>query len=291
MADREPVMSALDQALADYLRIRRAMGYKLVRDGKLLAQFIGFLNDRDTPRVTTELALEWAQLPRSGNPSWAANRLTVVRGFAKYLQTIDPASEVPPTGLLAAGQRRATPYLYSDADITALIEATSILRSPLRAATYGTLIALLAVSGMRIGEAINLDRGDIDSAHGVVTVRNAKHGKTREIALHPSTVRALDGYQHDLDRWLRSPSTQAVFISPAGTRLVYHNVSWTFSKLARHAGLSARSGSCRPRLHEYADVFVMPIFVRRSCSERRGGSDCRHNQSASRKARSASGGW
>jgi len=250
-------MTALDQALADYLRIRRAMGYKLIRDGKLLEQFLAFLDDRGARRITTELALAWAQLPSGPNPSWPANRLTVVRGFAVYLQTLDPASEVPPSRLLAAGQRRATPYLYSDEEIAALIAAASILRYPLRTETYQTLIALLAATGMRIGEAINLDRADIDTAHGLLTVRAGKFGKSREIPLHPSTVRGLADYQRRRDRWLPSPSTPAVFISPAGTRLLYHNASTTFCKLVRHAGLTPRSASCRPRLHDLRHTFAV----------------------------------
>jgi integrase len=253
-------MTALEQTLEDYLRIRRAMGYKLVRDGKLLAQFIVFLNDR-APRVTTELALTWAQLPCSQNPAWASNRLTVVRGFATYLHTIDPASEVPPTGMLASGKRRATPFIYSDDEIAALIDAATILNSPLRRATYQTLIALLAVTGMRIGEVISLDRGDVDAKHAVLNVRNGKFGKSREIPLHPTTVRALTNYQRGRDDWLPSPLTHAVFISPAGTRLLQHNVGATFRQLVSHAGLSARSASCRPRPHDLRHTFAVRAII------------------------------
>jgi integrase len=261
MADREPVMTAFEQALGDYLRIRRAMGYRLVRDGKLLAQFIAFLGDQGASTITTELALQWAQLPSGKNPAWPANRLTVVRRFAIYLQTINPSTQVPPTGLLPSGQRRATPYLYSDAEITALITAAQILSSPLRIATYQTLIALLSVSGMRIGEAINLDRQDLDTRHGVLTIRNTKFGKSREIPLHPSTTQALATYQRRRDGWLPEPSTPAVFISPAGTRLLHHNVGWTFGKLVRHAGLTPRSASCRPRVHDIRHTMAVRTII------------------------------
>jgi len=128
-------VSPLRQALAGYLAVRRSLGYKLARPEKLLAQFITYLEDADAATVTTELALTWATLP-AGNANWHAQRLSVVRGFAAYLHTVDPAAQVPPAGLIPSRRLRATPYLYSDADIMALIAAAASLRFPLRVATY-----------------------------------------------------------------------------------------------------------------------------------------------------------
>jgi integrase/recombinase XerD len=164
-------MSPLRQALAGYLAVRRWLGYRLARPEKLLGQFITYLEDAGAKTVTTRLALAWATRP-GGNQSWHALRLQAVRGFASYLHTIEPAAEVPPAGLLPWRPCRATPYLYSDADIAALITAAGSLRFPLRAATYQTIIGLLAVTGMRIGEAIRLDCRDLDHAGGVLTVAN-----------------------------------------------------------------------------------------------------------------------
>lgn len=114
-----------------------------------------------------------------------------MRGFATYLHGIDTVHEVPAPDLLPQRPHRASPYLYSDAEIAELIAATSILSTPLRRATFATLIGLLAVTGIRVGEAIALDRGDVDLTKGRLTVRYGKFGKTRELALHPSTVAAL----------------------------------------------------------------------------------------------------
>ena len=186
--------------------------------------------------------------------SWWAHRLSVVRGFATYLHTIDPATRVPPRDLLPARRRRATPYLYSDDEINALIAAAGKLRFPLRVATYQTLIGLLAVTGLRVGEA---DRGDIDFEHGLLIVRNSKFGKSREVPLHPTTVEALRGYLRRRDRLHPAPSTPAVFISIAGSRLLYCNVNWTFLQLVRAAGLEPRSASCRPRLHDLRHSFAV----------------------------------
>ena len=252
-------MSPLRQALAGYLAVRRSLGYKLARPEKLLVQFITYLEQAGAATITTDLAVAWATLP-AGDANWHAQRLSVVRGFAAWLHTIDPAAEVPPAGLIPSRRLRATPYLYSDADITALIAAAASLRFPLRTATYQTLIGLLAVTGMRIGEAIRLDRADLDLAAGVITVRQSKFGKTRLLPLHPSATAALRGYLRLRDRLCPQPRTAAVFISPAGTRLLYCNVHATWKLLIASAGLKARSAACRPRIHDarhYADGWVM----------------------------------
>lgn len=250
-------VNRLDPALADYLRLRRALGYKLERTAKLLAQFIAHLDAIDTHTVTIETALAWARLPADGGPSWLAGRLTVVRGFAAYLHAIDPAHQLVPTDLLPDRGHRSTPYLYAEADIGALMRAAATLRTPHRAATYATLLGLLAVSGMRVGEAIRLERGDVDVTHELLTVRNSKFGKSRLVPLHPTTVAALRRYLRRPDRPRPTVPTAAVFVSGAGTRLLYCNVNWTFLRLVRRAGLKARSAACRPRLHDLRHAFAV----------------------------------
>jgi integrase len=254
-------MSPLRQALVDYLMVRRALGYKLDRAGKLLIQFVAYLEGIGAETVTTERALAWAVLPASGKVSWWAHRLSVARGFAGYLHALNPASEVPPTDLLPNRPCRATPYLYSENDIAALLVAAGSLRSPLRVATHETLIGLLAVTGLRVGEAIRLDRSDLDFDHGGLTVRASKFGKSREVPLHPTTLDALHRYLCHRDRLHPHPATPAVFISTAGTRLLYCNVNWTFLKLVRRAGLKVRSPSCRPRLHDLRHTFAIRTLL------------------------------
>lgn len=254
-------MSPLHDSLADYLRIRRALGYKLERAEKLLAQYLKYLDGLDVELVTIENAIGWASLPATGSGHWWAFRLSVVRGFASYLHALDPAHEVPPTDLFPNRVHRAVPYLYSDEQIAALIAATVRLRSPLRRATYQTLIGLLSVTGMRVGEAIRLDTNDVDLGHGVLTVRQSKFGKTRELPLHASTVNALRAYLRVRDHHRPAPATDAVLISPAGTRLLYCNVSHTFRDLVDHAGLEARSAQCRPRLHCLRHTFAVRTLL------------------------------
>ncbi|MGH3469261.1 MAG: tyrosine-type recombinase/integrase, partial [Thermocrispum sp.] len=184
---------ALRSALGDYLAVRRALGFKLSRDGLLLDQFVGYCERSGATRVSSELAIAWVTEPDKASPSWLAMRLSVVRGFARWLQASDPANQVPPSGWLPPC-RRPMPYLYSDAEIAALMAAARRARWPLSAATYETLIGLIVVTGVRAGEAIRLDRDDVSLPDGLITIRDSKFGKSRQLMIHPSTVTALRSY-------------------------------------------------------------------------------------------------
>jgi integrase len=254
-------MTPLRKALADYLAMRRALGYKLDRAGKLLAQFVGYLEQLAADTVTTDRALAWATLPPEGDSSWWSDRLSVVRGFASYLKTLNPETEVPPTDLLPSKRRRATPHLYSEEEIAALIQAAETLPTPFRAATFQTLIGLLAVTGMRVGEAIRLDRQDFDAQQGLLIVRNSKFGKWRQLPLHASTVDAVRRYLRRRDRPRSAASAPALLVSLAGTRLLYCNVQHTFQQLVHRAGLVPRSTSCRPRLHDLRHSFAVRTLL------------------------------
>jgi integrase len=254
-------MSTLSKHLADYLAMRRALGFKLQRPAGLLAEFVAYLDQAGAERVTTQHALCWATLPDGADRAWHGARLAAVRPFARYLATIEAGTEVPPAGLLPARAARATPYLYSPAQIDALIAAASKARWPLVDATYRSLIGLLAVTGMRVGEAIGLDRDDLDLAAGIVTVRQGKFGKSRQLPLHCSTVTALQAYAVARDRRHRHPRTAAWFVSGVGTRLIYQNVHYRFHRLIRVAGLVPRSPSCRPRIHDLRHTFAVNTLL------------------------------
>jgi integrase len=255
------VTGPLREGLADYLALRRALGYRLARPEKLLGQFLDHLEQTGEARITVAAALDWARQPAAGGSNWWAYRLSTVRGFATYLHALDPAHEVPAAELLPQRPHRASPYLYSDTDIAALITATGSLRSPLRRATFATLIGLLAVTGIRVGEAIALNRDDIDYDAGRLVVRHGKFGKTRELALHPTTVHALRSYQRLRDRTAPATGTAALLVSTAGTRLLYCNLHNAFHRLVGLAGLTPRSGSCRPRIHDLRHSFAVAAML------------------------------
>jgi integrase/recombinase XerD len=256
-------MSGLRDALGDYLSLRRSLGFKLERSGQLLADFVSFAERADAPAVTTELALAWATAPADADPAWWRARLAATRPFARYLAAFIPGTEVPPAGLLPGPvSRRAVPYLYSPAGIGALITAAAAIRTPLRAATYQTLIGLLAVTGMRAGEAIRLDRPDVDLRAGLLTIRESKFGKSRQLPLHATTVAALAGYATVRDQRHPRPATAAFFLSLTGTRLIYKNVHFTYHRLTQAAGLSPRSPQCRPRIHDLRHSFAVTTLLR-----------------------------
>jgi integrase len=255
--------SPLRDALADYLSLRRALGFQLTNAGRLLGQFVGYLEGRGMDTITTEQALAWATLPAKGSPHWQAIRIGVVRGFATYLHSLDPSVEVPPAGLIrTAGPCRATPYLYSETEIRSLIQAAGTLQPRLRAATYQSLISLLAISGIRIGEAIALDDEDVDVEHGLLMVRNTKFGKHRLVPLHPSAIRALARYRHLRQELLPRPASRALLLSTAGTRLLHSNITFTFARLLEQVGLARRSASCRPRIHDLRHSFAVASLLR-----------------------------
>jgi integrase/recombinase XerD len=242
--------SPLRDALRDYLNLRRALGFQLANAGRLLGQFAGYLEANGAGTITAEHALAWATRPPGASVHWQAIRLSAVRGFAAYLHDLDPAAEVIPAGQFRAGPCRATPYLYSDAEISSLIKAAADLRPGLRASTYQILIGLLAVTGIRVGEAIGLDDADFDAGRGLLVIRHAKYGKHRLVPLHPSAVQALARYVQLRRQAHPFPASPALFVSTAGTRLLHSNVGLTFTGLAERAGLTPRSASCRPRIHD-----------------------------------------
>jgi integrase len=242
-------------------RIRRRLGFELPQDDRLLEGFVAFLEQAGAQRITTELALAWARMPVHAHPHRWRQRLGVARGFARHLATIDPASEVPSTDLLPGHRPRIAPYIYTDEEIAALIAAARGLRPPLRAARHETLIGLLAVTGMRPGEALALDRQDVDLRHGTVHVRAGKQRKRREVPLHESTISALGKYARQRDAHFPMPSTPAFFIGARGRRMARGEVNQTFTKLIREVGLEGRGARARPRPHDLRHALAVRTLL------------------------------
>lgn len=256
-------MSTLRAAAEDYLAMRRSLGFKLTTQGRHLMRFISYCEARGAEHITTGLALAWATQTARGSSDevYWSRRLMVVRIFARHLAALDPATEVPPEDILPHHYRRIAPYLYSPDQITALMAAAGRLTPPLRAATWQTLIGLLAVTGMRKSEACHLDRDQVDLRAGVLTIADSKFGKSRQVFLHPTTVAALRGYQRRRDRWCPAPAAPSFFVSTRGTRLDEHNLTPAFAALLDGAGIAAPPGRRRPRIHDLRHAFTVASLL------------------------------
>lgn len=251
-------MSDVAQLIDDYLRLRRSLGFKLEKNGLLLAQFHRYLQEKNITAITVEVMVDWAILP-GGDRQWHAARLGILRSFARWAHVFDSTIEVPPAGLLPAQSERLVGFVYSSEEIAALMAAASEIRTPLVAATYRTLIGLLAATGLRVGEAIRADRRDL--TQGALTVADTKFGKTRLVPLHPTTIAVLEDYARLRDGILGQVPTDALFVSSAGTRLIYKNVALVFHRLVGKARILPRSGRCRPRLHDLRHTFAVSTML------------------------------
>lgn len=256
-------MICLRKAVENYLTMRRSLGFKLLNMGYNLHHFVSFMEQQRVSIITVGLALRWAQQPQNVQPALWAARLGYVRSFASYWSAIDPRTEIPPMGLLPYRYKRAIPYIYSDGEIKLLLNAAKNLPplTSLRPWTYYTLFGLMAVTGMRISEIIQLARGDVDLNQKVLTVRLTKFGKSRLIPLHPSTVHNLELYLRRLDQLHPRSTTPNFFLSNQGIALTDCMVRWTFIKLSHQIGLRKDGDSCGPRIHDFRHRFAVSTLL------------------------------
>jgi integrase len=256
-------MKPLRQAIDDYIRLRRSLGFKLRDRADDLRNFAVFMEQKAAPYVTTELAMEWATQSADHQPSGWAQRLGFVRVFARHWHATDPRTEIPPAGLLPFRPRRARPYLYSEREIQKLL-AAALKLSPsqgLRPRTYYCLFGLLAVAGLRIGEALKLEQPDVDLGEGILTIRQTKFGKTRLVPLHTSTRDVMADYARRRDRFQRNPSSPCFFLNDHGRWLDGSAVRRTFYDLSRQIGLRGPEDHKGPRLHDFRHRFAVRTLV------------------------------
>lgn len=256
-------MSELGTTLKNYLTIRRQLGFKLHDEGSFLPKFVFFVEQEGSSFITRDLALRWAMQPKDTLPAWWAARLRMVRRFAQYLSAVDPRTEVPPQGLLPYRYHRRLPYIYADEEIKQLIESTKQLSSKigLRPYTHSTLFGLLAVTGMRMRESINLHCKDVDFKNSILTIHQTKFGKSRQVPIHPSTQRILQQYEWQRNRIYPNPQDPNFFVSDQGTCLTGWSVRRTFVILSRRIGLRGQFDSHGPRLHDLRHSFAVRTIL------------------------------
>lgn len=255
-------MSPLRTMLQDYLATRRALGFKLHTDGTGLLAFVEFMESAHADYISTDLALAWAKQPTSVRPARWAQRLSYVRGFARYCRAIDPRTEIPPARLLPVTRQRPSPYFLSDDDIDHLLQ--DALARPAKEAfanhTLYCLFGLLSVSGLRIGEALRLTLDDVDLDDGILTIRATKFGKSRLVPLHETTVQVLVDYRERRAQFLAGRHVPHWFVNESGRRLGYDSVRRAFRCLT--AGLRSQPGRSRPRLHDLRHHFAMMTLLK-----------------------------
>jgi integrase len=255
-------MTALAERAQEYLRLRRALGHDLAEAARLLPRFVAYLEGVGATTITVDAALAWAQQPDvDAGSKVRARRMTVARGFARHMAGIDPGTQVPPPGLMPYRKRWRPPFIYTDADIQAVMAQTArVIPTPLRAATYRTVIGLLAAAGIRVGEALRLQCSDVDWDEGVITIRASKFGKCRELPLSSSTMEALAAYVRQRNQSIPRPRAQTFFVSTAGTAVIYADFGATFRELIRTSGIG-KGSPVRPRIHDLRHSFAVHTLV------------------------------
>lgn len=255
-------MKALRDALRQYVTLRRALGTKLQEPAVTLGRFLDFLEHEKAEFITSELALRWAMQSQGVQRATWARRLGMVRGFAGWLSTIDARTEVPPRRLLAARRRRNKPHIFTSLEIRRLMAQASHLASPkgLRARTYTTLIGLLTSTGLRPGEALALNRSDVDLENGILSIRQSKFGKSRFVPVSDSTRAALANYAKRRDKIRSRYRTEAFLVDERGDRLQGCTARRTFAQISCAAGIRASTGCRRvgrgPRLQDFRHCFA-----------------------------------
>lgn len=257
-------MTSLSDHLSHYLMYRRQLGFRLEQARRYLNSFVRFARKQRAGVITTNLALRWATHPQNITPRQRAIRLSAVRLFATYVSTVDPRTEIPPPKVLVYQYRRPSPYLYCDKEVLRLIEAAGQIceSSELKCATYATLFGLLTVTGMRVGEAIALNREDVDLDRALLTIPRAKGNKERLVPIHVSTARALQRYAQIQTKYCPRPRSSSFFLTDNGTRLCYNTVNRWFRVVSCRIGLRKSFTSRGPRLHDLRHRFAIQTLLR-----------------------------
>lgn len=251
-------MTTLRQRLEEYLALRRSLGYKLRQEGVRLPKFLSFMESRNADHIGTSLAIEWAtQTVRTSR----SERMTMVRGFARYMAAFDAFTEVPPDTLFPKTHNRPHPYIYSDDEVRRLMRVASAYKGDRPLGTYYCLLGLLAVTGLRSGEALALRMEDIDLANRVLTVRGTKFGKSRLVPIHRTTAKQLKAYI-DRRNALQVPELSPyLFVNRTGTRLCRRRSYRVFADLLVSAGIRKQNSGRGPRLHDFRHRFAVRTLI------------------------------
>lgn len=258
-------MTSLRAGMSEYLELRRSLGFRLKTDERLLRDFADFMDRRHAAHITAKLAVKWAQQPASTTANYHAGRLRAVRSFARYRILSDPRTEIPATDLLPRQRSAFRPHIFSGEEITRLLAACLQRRrgaKPISRWSRYTILGLLSVTGMRVGEVLNLDLADVDLDCGILTIRNAKFGKSRLVPVHTTTCEVLKLYRERRDEFLAGGIVEPFFISPLGRRITHSVLDRSFLRLTRKLGMRGAADATGPRLHDLRHSMAVEVLRR-----------------------------
>lgn len=255
-------MSALRDLLDGYLRTRRALGFKLTEPGRVLGEFVDFMDEKGQTTIRHDLAVAWAARFSRGT---VLIRLNTVRQFAEHVAWFDPATEVPVLDGRPYVNHRPRPHIYTTEQIDVLLRAAGRLTPTVRAAVWQTLLGLLAVTGLRISEARDLNDADITTDDtgegGWVRVMESKFGKSRLVPVHTTTMTAIAAYRRLRDERFPSPVSEAVFVTRRGTRIAASTAGATFREIRTLAGMTGSASEPAARLHDFRHSFATNTLI------------------------------
>lgn len=247
-----------------YLDYRHNFGFKVTIDGGQLTSFARFADERGATRITLELAADWARASRHPRPISWARRIEVLRGFATFCQRADPDTVVPSRHLFGPAHRRLVPHIYTDEELNILLAATDRLGPPgsLRSATCRTVLGLLAATGLRISEALELTRADVDLEAGVLDIRDAKCHQRRFVPLHTSVPPHLLAYAQLRDRLVPTPRCDRFFLRDDGRAVASRCIRYALRSLCHELGWQVRGDHAYHRLHDMRHTFIVRSALR-----------------------------
>lgn len=258
--------ATIEAMVGNYLAERRRLGFGLTSKGRTLMSFARYVDglDRQGP-LTVDVMGDWARRDKwnKGDPQTWARRLKQLRPFTQYLRQFEPRTEVPDESIFGSIQERVAPHIYREQDIIDLLAAARMLepREGLRPATYETLFGLIASAGLRVSEAVDLLDADVDLKQGILTIRQTKFAKSRQLPLHSSTVGVLLRYRLLRNRHVQTTTEMPFFVGARGRRLGerlgLRQVHRIFTSLRDQLGWVNRGAHDGPRIHDLRHSFAV----------------------------------
>lgn len=265
MKARNPSRVTMVARAKEYLAHRRSLGFQLDSAAYVLLDFARFV-DRTKPyrALTSQLILQWATQSERHSTRYHATRLSIARGFARFLAAKDGVSEVPDMRLLTSRFRREQPHIYTEEQLRQLLKAASHLCPvyPLRPHAYETLFGLLASTGLRVSEALALRGSNIDLGASVIHIGETKFRKSRLVPIDATVTRALYRFATRRNRDPDAQASDSFFVGRRGQPLPYSTVRCTFRQIRHQLGWRSNGTLPHPRIHDLRHSFACRRLLR-----------------------------